>query len=109
MIYGKLLLSGAQRRCSHRQTGMFVSVSFEMFDEGCLGHVDGQLADVGHIITNTLQMFGDKQQARISCRSGWLSYHHFNQAMENMVIEIVNLSIPLNNLAGRRGVVGSES
>jgi len=29
-------------------------------------HVDSQLADVGHVVTDSLDMFGDKQQARVA-------------------------------------------
>ena len=58
------------------QTGM--SVLLEMLDERGFGHVDSQLADVGHVIADAFEMFGHKQQPRIAgCRSG-ISHHHLN-------------------------------
>jgi len=32
------------------------------------GHIDGQLADIGNIVANTLEVFGHKQQTRIARR-----------------------------------------
>ena len=66
-----------------------------MFDEGRFGHVDGQLADVGHIITNPLEMFGNEQQPRIARGGGGFSDHHFDQVMKDVIVEIVNLGVSL--------------
>ena len=95
-----LLAPSVEWLLSVGQTGMSVLLSFEVFDECRFSHVDGQFADVGYVIANSLQVFGDEKQPRVSRRGGRFAYHQFNQAMKNVVIEIVDLSVALNNLAG---------
>src|SRR5215475_10877146 len=43
-------------------TPYFLSRYLAMFDHQSFGHVNDQLADVGDVIADALQMFGDKQQ-----------------------------------------------
>ncbi len=86
------------------QTEMSVLPLFKVLDECGFGHINRQLADVGHVIANAFQMFGNEKQARVAGSSGWLSDHHFDQLMEDVVIKIVDYRVALDDLACRRGV-----
>src|SRR6266851_754223 len=84
------------------QTGM--SVLLEVLDECGFGHINRQLADVGHVVADAFQMFGNEKQARVAGSSAWLSDHHFDQLMEDVVIKIVDYRVALDDLACRSGV-----
>ena len=67
-----------------------------VFDEGRFSHVNGQFADIGNVITNAFKVLRNKQQSRVSSRRMRLRDHQFDQTMENMVVEIVDLLIALD-------------
>ena len=54
----------------------------EVLDERSFSHVNGQLAYIGHVIANSLEVFGHEKQPRVARGGGRLSHHHFNQADE---------------------------
>src|SRR5215212_7752834 len=58
------------------------SRSVAVFDEGGLGHVDGQLADVRDVVGDALQMFGDEEQAGGAARRRRLFGHQLDQVVE---------------------------
>src|SRR6266550_2464175 len=78
------------------QTGM--SVLLKMLDECGFGHVNRQLANVGHVVADAFQMFGNEKQARVTSGRGWFSHHHFDQLMEDVVIQVVDFRIAFDNL-----------
>src|SRR6266576_1859743 len=82
------------------------NVLLEVFDESSLSHVDGQLAYVGHVITDPLQVLGHEKQSRVTRGGSRLAHHHFDQPVKNVVIEFVDLSVAQNYLAGRGRIAG---
>ena len=69
---------------SKGQTGM--SVLLKVLDECSFRHVDSQLADIGDVIANSFQMFGNEEQPRIARSSGRFRHHHLNQTVEHVVV-----------------------
>src|SRR5215213_439303 len=67
-----------------------VITELSMFDKCGLRHVDRQLTNVGHVVADALEMFGDKQQPRIACGGGRLGHHQLNETMKSMVVQIVD-------------------
>src|ERR1700682_6042041 len=85
------------------------NISMLALDDWGVRHVDGQLADVGHVVTDALEMFDDKQQACVTRgRPGFVG-HHCDQVVKELVIEIIKLSITLNYFARRRSVIPGKS
>src|SRR6266550_217659 len=89
------------------QTGM--SVLLKMLDECGFGHVNRQLADVGHVVADAFQMFAYEKQARVTGGSGWFSDHHLDQLMKDVVISVVDFRVAFDDLARRRGIARGES
>src|SRR5688572_1381545 len=89
------------------RTGRCIS-SLGMFYECCLGHVDRQLADIRNVVTDAFDVLRDQQEPRIASSSGRFADHQLNEAVKYVVIELVNLLIPFDYLAGRRRVIGSK-
>src|SRR6266550_1603624 len=80
----------------------------KVFNECRFGHIYSQLADIGYVIANSFQVFSYEKQSRVSRRRCRFGHHHLDQAMKNMVVEIVDFGIALDNLAGRYSIVRSK-
>ena len=53
-------------------------------------------------------MLCHKEQSGIPRSCGRFTGHHFDQIMENLIVEIVDLCIALNDLASGSGIVPSK-
>src|SRR5437763_12923573 len=88
------------------QAGM--PVLLKVFNECRFDHIYSHLADIGYVIANSFQVFSYEKQSRVSRRGCRFGHHHLNQAMKDMVVEIVDFGIALDNLAGRGGIIRSK-
>src|ERR1051325_546464 len=86
-----------------------VQTSVRMFDDGGLGHVNGQLADVRDVVGDALYVFGDEQQARGARRGRRVCDHQVDEIVKDAIVEIVYLVVALDDGARRPGIAGSES
>ena len=64
-----------------------------MFDDARFRHVYDQLADVGHVIADPLEMLGDQEQSRRAAGGVRVARHVIEQIMEDPVVEPIDLVI----------------
>src|SRR5215217_7882491 len=57
-----------------------------MFDKCRFSHVDGQFTNISHVVANAFEMFGDKQQPRVTRGRARLGHHQLNETMKCMVV-----------------------
>src|SRR6185295_9350524 len=86
-----------------------MSVLLKVLDKRSFSHIYGQLANIGNVVTNSLEVFGYEKQTRVSCRGCRLGDHHLDELMKYLVVEFVDLNVALNYFAGRRGIAGGKS
>src|SRR5436853_2591248 len=83
--------------------------SVRVFNHCGFGHIDRQFADVRDVISDALDVFGDKEQARATGRRRRVADHQVNQVMKDTVIEIIYLVVSFDDGASRRRIALRES
>src|SRR5215468_6519921 len=79
-----------------------------MFDHQSFGHVNDQLTDVGDVIADALQMFGDKQQPGGAPRGRRVARHPVKQVVKDVVVEPVDVVVAFDHRARGVGVRSGE-
>src|SRR5262245_56096969 len=68
-----------------------------MFDHQSFGHVNNQLADVGDVISDALEVFGDQQQPGGAPGRRRVARHPVEQVVKDAVVETVDVVAALDN------------
>ncbi len=79
-----------------------------VFDDCRFSHVNSELANVGHVIADALEVLGNEKETGIARCGRRVGDHHLDKIVEYLIVKIVYLGVAFDYLAGCRRIVCRE-